>query len=212
VHHRRFDFQIVVPHEELADRLNDPGARDEYLARFVVCDEVEITLAIFLFLIGQAVELLRQRAQCLRQQTHLSDAHRKLARLGFEQHTRRAENVAEVVMLELVVRLFAGVVVADEQLDAPAHVLHRGKTRLAHYALQHHASRYCDRYLCGFQFVMCLVAIFGMQAGSHVLALEVIGEGDAFFADRLQLGAALRHDLVLVLRWDVLFGGHGVSW
>jgi len=81
------------------------------------------------------VEFLRQRTQCLGQQTHLRDTHGKFAGLGLEQHTHRAEDVAEVVMLERVVRFLAGISIADEQLDAPAHILHRGEAGLAHHAL-----------------------------------------------------------------------------
>ena len=56
-------------------------------ARVFVGDQVEITLAVFLFLVGQAVEFFRQRAQRLRQQAQIRDAHRELAGLGFEQRT-----------------------------------------------------------------------------------------------------------------------------
>ncbi len=115
-------------------------------------------------------------------------------------------------MLELAMRRFAGDVVADEQLHAAAHVLHRGEAGLAHHALQHHASGHRDRDLCCFQFVMRLLAELGVQVGRQMLALEIVGEGDAFRADRVQLGAALRDDLVFVLGWDVGFVAHDVLY
>jgi len=52
-----------VAGHELADGLDDLRAPHEGLARGVVGDEVEVALAVFLLLVGQAVEFLRQRAQ-----------------------------------------------------------------------------------------------------------------------------------------------------
>ncbi len=196
---------IAVADEEFAYRLDDPGARHEHLARVLVGDQVEIALAVFLLLVGQAVEFFRQRAQRLGQQAHLRHPHGKLAGLGLEQHADCAEDVAEVVMLERVVRFLAGVAVADEQLDLAAHVLHRGEAGLAHHALQHHAPGHRNVNLRGFQFVMRLPAEFGMQIAGQMFALEVVREGDAGLAYRVELAAALGDDLVFVLGQDGLF-------
>jgi len=58
VHHRRFDFEITACDEEFAHCLNHPGARFEHALRFGIRDQIEITLAVFGFLVGQTVELL----------------------------------------------------------------------------------------------------------------------------------------------------------
>ena len=202
--HRRLDLHVTVAYEELAHCLNDPGARHEHPARILVGDQVEITLAVFLFLIGQAVEFFRQWAQRLGQQAHLLDAHGKLAGFGLEQHADSAENVAEIIMFECVVRFLAGVVIADEQLYLSAHVLQRGKARLAHHALQHHAPGHGNMYLRGFQFFMRPPAEFVMQIARQMLALEVVRESDACLTYRIELAAAFRDDLVVVL-WRDLF-------
>ena len=69
---------------------------------------------------------------------------------------------------------------------------------------------YCDRF--GFQFFAGLAAIGFDQVGRLVLRDEVVREGDAFFADRTQLGAALSHDLVFIKSLQrtlfLVFGGH----
>jgi hypothetical protein len=57
---------------------------------------------------------------------------------------------------------------------------------------------------------MRFFSILCVQVGGEVLTLEVVGEGDALCADRLQLGTTLGDDLVVVLRW-CLFGGHSGS-
>ena len=112
--HRRFHFQIAVPDEEFAYRSDDPGARDEYFARVPVRDQIEIALAVFLLLVGQAVEFFRKRAQRLGQQPHLRNPHGKLTSLGLEQTPDSTDYVAEVVMFERIMHVLAGVVVADE--------------------------------------------------------------------------------------------------
>ena len=69
MHHRRFDFQIIFLHHEIADRSGQSlRALDEGAARVFVDNQVNVALAVFLFLVGHAVELVRQRAQRLGQQ------------------------------------------------------------------------------------------------------------------------------------------------
>ena len=80
--------------------------------------------------------------------------YREFVGLGLEQHAHRAEDVPEIIVLERRVRFFAHAIVAEEQLDATAHILHCGEAGLAHHALQHHATRHRDVYLQGFQLVM----------------------------------------------------------
>ena len=62
MHHRRFDFQVAARGEKFADGLNDPRSRDEHDAAVFVGDEVEVALAVFLFLVGQTMEFFRQEA------------------------------------------------------------------------------------------------------------------------------------------------------
>ena len=100
MHHRRLDFEVAADDEEFADRLDDLRALDENLARSGVGDQVEVALAVALLLVGDAVEFLGQRAQCLGEQAHAVAAHRQLARPGLEQHAGRADDVAEVPVLE----------------------------------------------------------------------------------------------------------------
>jgi hypothetical protein len=48
----------------------------------------------------------------------------------------------------------------------------------------------------------------GGQLAGIVVALEVVGEGDARLADRGELGAAFGDDLIFVLLGGGGFGGH----
>jgi hypothetical protein len=88
LHHRGFHFHKAAVHHELADT-GHLGANFEGLAGFIVGDQIQVTLTIARFLILQAVEFVRQRAQGFGQQTQLGAVDRQLTGFGFEQLTGR---------------------------------------------------------------------------------------------------------------------------
>src|SRR5215831_17383795 len=102
VHHRRLDLEEAALDEELTDRLDNLRALDEHIARRWVGDEIDVTLPVLLLLVRQAVEFLRQRPQRLREEPHLLTAHRQFAGLGLEERPGRADDVAQVPVLERV--------------------------------------------------------------------------------------------------------------
>ena len=63
LHHRRFDFEIATLAQEAANVIDGLRAYREHAARFMVGDQIEISLAIAHLLVDQAMELLWQRAQ-----------------------------------------------------------------------------------------------------------------------------------------------------
>src|SRR5207249_3745336 len=66
--------------------------------------------------------------------------------------------------------------------------------------------------LAGFELLLRLLAVRGVQLGRQVLALEVVGERGAGLAQLRELGAPLRDNLVLVLGGvparALVFDGH----
>ena len=74
--------------------------RHENVAAGFIGDQVDVALAVSLFLVGQAVEFLRQRAQRFGEQPQVRHTYRQLARLGLEQRAFSAEDVAQVPVLE----------------------------------------------------------------------------------------------------------------
>ena len=207
MHHRRFHFQVAAIHEEFAYALDHFRSDDKHVTRRLVGDEVHVTLAVLLLLVREAVEFLGQGPQRLGEQAEFSDLHRQLTSLGFEQVSLGAENVTEVVVLEGSVCRLAGEVVADVELDAAAGVLQRGKARLAHDPLQHHAAGDGNIYERRRQIFLALSVVGHVQFFCRVLAGKIVGEGETLGAQIAQLGAALLDDLVGVLRL-VLFVGH----
>ena len=63
VHHRGFDFEIMLVHHKIAHRLNDLAAFDKRIARFFVGNQIDVALTVFGFLIAQAFMFVRQRTQ-----------------------------------------------------------------------------------------------------------------------------------------------------
>ena len=75
LHHRRLDLEEAVRDHELADRLHACCERSTKTSRACrVGDQVDVALAVALLLVGQAVELVRQRPQRLGEQAQLRRA------------------------------------------------------------------------------------------------------------------------------------------
>ena len=98
--HRRLDFEEVAFDQELADVRDDLGTDTEGVAGFLVDHQVDIALAVALLGVGQAVVLVRQRAQRLGQQAHVGhlDVQVALARTG--QGAFGTDDVAQVPSLD----------------------------------------------------------------------------------------------------------------
>jgi hypothetical protein len=195
LHHRRLDFHEVERLEEIAQVLDDARALAEHLAALVAHDQVHVALAIALLDVGEAVPLVGQRPQRFHQQPHAFRLHRELTGPGLEQRAFGAEDVADVPALEFVVRRAerGGL---QEHLDVAAAVAQLGEARLAHDALGHHAA--CDRdpHRMRLEPFRRVTAVGEVQALRQRVAAEVVREGDALPADALELGAALRDQVV----------------
>ncbi|ABA50357.1 Hypothetical protein BURPS1710b_2724 [Burkholderia pseudomallei 1710b] len=198
VQHRRLDFHEIGVAHELADRRDRLRARAERRARLGRDDQIDVALAIARFLVGEAVELVGQRTQRLREQPQLRALHRQLALVRAKQHAARGDDVAQVPLLERVVRFGADIGGRHEELDLTRTVLHRREARLAHHALEHHPAGDRDVERLRVERFLVGVRVFGLQTGRVVRRLEVVRIGDALVAQRAQLVAALRDDLVFV--------------
>ncbi len=202
-----------MPGHVIADRGDDAAAGEEGEARFLVHDQVDVALAVLQFLVGEAVELVRQRAQRLGQQADFGGLDGQFAGLGLHQGADDAEDVAEIPGLEVGIDILAEPVAGDVDLDAAGEILQRRERGLAHDALEHHAAGHLDLDRQAFQFFGRLVAVAIKQLERGVLALEVVGEGFPGLAPCGELGAALGDELVFVLLdRGLLFGvGHFCS-
>ena len=177
MHHRRLDLEIAARDEELADRLHDAASASTKTSRGVrVGDQVDVALAVSLLLVGEAVELLRQRPQRLREQPERRDLDRQLAGARPEERPRCADDVAQVPVLERLVGLGADAVARHVELDAPAHVLDRREARLAHDALQHHPAGDGHADSRRLERLVRRRAVLRVQVRRERVAAEVVGE------------------------------------
>jgi len=86
------------------------------------------------------VPLVRQRTQGLHEQAHTLGTHAQLACLRTEEHSLRADDVADVPALERVVHRVPQRLLLQEELDLAGAIRDLGEARLAHDALGQHAA------------------------------------------------------------------------
>ena len=87
--------------------------------------------------------------QRLGEQAQFGRVYRQLALVGLEQGSAHRDDVAEVPVLERLVRLGSGDIVRCVELDAAGAVLQRGEARLAHDPFEDHAARDGGRHRPG---------------------------------------------------------------
>jgi hypothetical protein len=101
VQHRRLHLEEAVLDHEAADGATALLRAHEARARGFVGDQVDVALAVLLFLVGHAVELVGQRAQALGEQAHAGwPCTESSPVLVLEQRALAAEDVAQVPVLE----------------------------------------------------------------------------------------------------------------
>ena len=204
--HRRFHFEETKRVHELADEAHDLATFDESLADLRIDDQVDVTLPVTGFGIGQAGPFLGQRAQVLAQQFDRLGPHGQLAGLGFHQAAAHADDVADVPGLEVRVDLLAQQIALHEGLYAARSVLNGGETGLAHDALGHQAAGDREAVRTRLQGLGRARAVGAMQVVRRGVAAIAVRIGPPFCAQLVQLLAALGDQKVFVLRLGVV--GH----
>ncbi len=190
LHHRGFDFHKATSHHELAHGGEDLRTDTERMTRLFVGDQIQIALAIANFLILQAVEFIRQRAQGFGQQAQLGAVDREFAGLRFEQLAAGGDDIAEVPFLKLfVVDAFRQVIARHVQLNAAADVLEGDEGGFAHHATGHHPTSHRNFNVQGSEFIVVLRIEFSMQLVRGMIATEIVGESYALLTQRSQFFA-----------------------
>ena len=158
----RLDLDEAALVEEAADGGDDAGALDEDLARIVVDDGVEVALAVARLDVGQAVELLGQRAQRLGEELPGGGPQRKLAapRLAARYPRRRRSRRCRRSSRPLVAPRRPGRRAVAKSCRCAGAVLDREKGELAVLAARHDAAGHAEgagRLGAGFERVEALV-------------------------------------------------------
>ncbi|MCY1440727.1 hypothetical protein D9M71_570120 [compost metagenome] len=176
--HRRFHFQEVTLHQEAADVGDDLRTHAEGLAHVFVDDQVNVALAVALFGVGQAVVLVRQRAQGFGQQAHAGHFDVQVALAGTGQGAFGGNDVAHVPGFHRGQGFFGQGLAVDVDLDAPGHVLDHHERATVEHDATGNLDR--DRSLC--QLFLGLVRVLFLQLFAVVFAAEVVREGIALGA------------------------------
>ncbi|CDL57796.1 FIG00640621: hypothetical protein [Klebsiella pneumoniae] len=188
LHHRGFYFHKAAANHELTDARQDLRTHFEGLTRFIVGNQVQVTLTVTRFLILQAVEFVRQRAQSFSQQTQLGAVDRELTGFGLEQLTAGGDDVAEVPLFELVViNAFRQVITRHVQLDAAAYVLQGHEGGFTHDTTGHHAASNGHFNVQRFQLFVFFAIEVSVQLVRGMVTTEIVRECDALLTQRSQL-------------------------
>ena len=195
VEHRRFDLDIAHIIQIIPQMLDELRADDEVALDLGVHDQVDITLTIAGLLVGQAVELLGQRQQGFGQERDRLRAHGHFAALGAEDLALDADDIADVIFLEAVVRGLVHLILAGVELDAAGLVLQIAEGDLAHAALGHETARDGDGFALHL-VKMVLDLLCGRGA-------DEAGDGKRVHPLGLQLRELFAADLDLVAEADL---------
>ena len=202
--HGGLDLEIVPLVQIAANGLNDLRPLAEGIAYVHIDHEIEIALAIARIHILQTVELFGQRAQRLREQVKVLDAHGNLAATRLEDNTANPDDVADVKTLELLLVL---ALTEDIHLEIDLYVscavIERREGCFAMSAYRHQASRDADFLPL---LVLGEIVIALLEIGSIVRDLEAMPKrGDPHRTERIHLFAADTHHLIQILLCRLIF-------
>ena len=155
--HGGFHLHEALVIQEPADLTDDAGSLDEGILHLRIHDEVHVSLAETHIRVGKAMVLLRKNLQALGEKSDLLCVNGDFPGLGLEHIAADTDDVADIVLLEILVGLFSYAVSCHIALDVAGLVLHIAEGSLTHDALGHHASG--DSHLFAFQLIELLFDI-----------------------------------------------------
>src|SRR4051812_15177967 len=197
--HGGLDLDEAAGVEVAADRRDDPRAREEHLARLLVCHQVELAPAQPGLDVGEAVELLRRRPQRLGQHGEVLDAQGQLAALGPERHAVDADDVAEVEAEQQLHALLAELVDARLELDAPGAIDQIEERHLALAAARGEPPGDAVARV-GLLAIAELGVRLGHGGGRDDTRIRVRERVDALGAQALELGAPRREQVAWLVQ------------
>ena len=190
MHHGGLDLHVAVGLHVAADQADDGAALAEHVADLGVHDEVNVTLAVADLAIGEAVELLGQRAQGLGEEHELGGRNGELTTAGAQNASGGVDNVAQVKLAEKAPALLAQVVHAAEELNLAGNVLKDDEGCLALATERADAAGDRDHVLGVLAIGKVDIVFLKLGGMGRDLACDGIGV-HAFVDERLATGTAL---------------------
>ena len=133
--------------QHLARSPEDRRARGEEAAGSLVRDQMEVATPLLQIRVPEAVPLLRQRTERLRQHRPAGDEDRELATTRRPDRAGGRDDVAEIHLVEERERLGLQLGLVADELEVAAAVTEREELQLPHVPLQDHATGDGDRLL-----------------------------------------------------------------
>jgi hypothetical protein len=117
--------------EKVPDSLNGPDSREEDLLDLGVCHEVQVTLAITGFDVGETMPLLRKGSKGLDQEPEGFYLDREFTCLGPEDLPFQSDKIANIEGLEELKGLISNGILLDVSLDSSHPILNVDETGFA---------------------------------------------------------------------------------
>ena len=197
--HRGFHFQEAVVCVPFADSRHHGSSLHEGFPNFRIHDEVQISLAVALFLVCEAMPFFRQRAKGLGEHGEMENPHGQFTGMGGEDGAFNAKDITDIHQLEKGPFIFRKFISLEINLDVAGLVTKHAEGCLALTAADHDSAGNADMGLILFQLFR-----FFADIGSMVVPFKFLSVGfHTQCTDFIQLFAADDH-LVIQFRTAVL--------
>ena len=135
---RSIDLQETAAVKKSTQLPQNAAALDEGLLHLGIDDQVHVALTIAELPVRHAVKLFGQGPERLGQQHHTFDMHGDLLRLRLEHVAGDADDIADIILAEILEFLLADRIGPGIELDLALVVLNMAENGLPHAALGHH--------------------------------------------------------------------------
>ena len=193
--YRGFHFQETIVRVPFADSAHHGRSLDEGFADFRIHDEIQVSLAIALFLVSEAMPFFRQRTEGLGEHFEMEDPDGEFSGMGGEDSAFHAQDITDIYQFEKSPFIFRQFISSEINLHITALVAKHAESGLALAAADHETAGNANAGFFFFQ-LLCMDADIGrMMVPGKFMAVRLYAEGPDFF----QLFAADEH-LVIQLR------------
>ena len=202
LHHGRLHLQEVLMNKEIPDGLNNPVPQNKDFSYLVVYDEVQVTLSVSGFFIGQPMPFFRKGSHRLGEQSDTISKEGQLPGLGSKKAPLNTDEITHIHVPKDLILLLTHFILSDICLDATGPVLQVNKGGLSETTDGHYPPCHGKRLFFLFQglFIHLAIAFFGL-GGRHIALKScriqtnaLVPEGVCFLPSLLNEWASFFHD------------------
>jgi hypothetical protein len=135
VEHRSFDFGVFSIPKKLANFLNNLGPFKGTISGFGVNDEIQVSLAVNLVIIGEAVPFFGEGSEGFGDEGNGLGADGNFFGFSFKEGASNANDIADIEFFKIGVGRWADIILGDIDLDFAIAVEEFNKSCLTHIAV-----------------------------------------------------------------------------